>query len=70
MMSSADWANLLNEFRGLWVALADDQTTVIAAAETARDAVARSAQRGVPSPFLFYVPETFDVQATTLAVIR
>ena len=59
-MSSSDWSHLIAEFRGLWVAIDDDESTVLAAAATAKDAVARAAKKGVPAPLLFRVPDSLD----------
>ena len=55
-----DWTNLFKRYKGQWVALADDETTVIAAAPTAREVRERSAKKGMPDPLLFRVPETLE----------
>ena len=46
-----DWAPLFANYRGQWVALADDEVTVLASAPTAE---------GAPSPILYRVPDTLD----------
>jgi Family of unknown function (DUF5678) len=56
-----DWSELFAEYRGQWVALADDEVTVLAAAATAKDALAASAARGAREPILYRVPETLDI---------
>ena len=53
-----DWSQLFANYRGQWVALADDEVTVIAAAPTARAALTASSAKGIPSPILYRVPDT------------
>lgn len=55
-----DWSQLFANYRGLWVALADDEVTVLAAATTAKGALAASAAKGAPQPILYRVPDTLD----------
>jgi hypothetical protein len=55
-----DWSLLFAHYRGQWVALADDELTVLAAAPTAKGALATSASKGVLSPLLYRVPDTLD----------
>jgi len=55
-----DWTHLFEKYRGKWVALAEDDTTVIASGATARetrDAAAKKAGQH----FLLRVPETVDI---------
>jgi hypothetical protein len=55
-----DWSQLFANYRGQWVALADDEVTVLAAAATAKEALAASAARGSPEPILYRVPDSLD----------
>jgi len=55
-----DWSLLFANYRGQWVALADDEVTVLAAAPTAKGALTASASKGAPSPILYGVPGTLD----------
>jgi hypothetical protein len=57
---SIDWSHLFANYRGQWVALADDEVTVLASAATAKQALAASAARGAPDPILYRVPDTLD----------
>jgi hypothetical protein len=61
-----DWTMLFANFRGQWVALADDEVTVLAAASTAKGALAASVSKGVPSPILYRVPDTLDMLGAAL----
>jgi hypothetical protein len=58
-----DWSLLLAQYRGKWVALADDEVTVIAAASTAKAALMASAAKGARQPILFRVPDSLDTFA-------
>jgi hypothetical protein len=60
LSQSKDWSHLSANYRGQWVALADDEVTVLAAAATAKDALAASAAKGAPEPILYRVPDTLD----------
>jgi Family of unknown function (DUF5678) len=55
-----DWTHLFAQYRGQWVALADDEATVLAAGATAKDALAASAAKGSPEPILYRVPDSLD----------
>jgi hypothetical protein len=55
-----DWTHLFAHYRGQWVALADDEVTVVAAGATAKDALAASAAKGSPEPLLYRVPDSLD----------
>ena len=52
-----DWSKIYSKYKGLWVALKDDYTTVIASASTAKEALHLAAKKGVADPFLTRVPE-------------
>ena len=50
-----DWSHLVSEFSGKWVALADDETTILAVADTAEVARAAAIAQS-KTPILFRVP--------------
>ena len=54
-----DWTELFECYRGKWIALADDETTVLAAADTAKDAFFKG-QAFSATPLLYRVPDTLD----------
>jgi hypothetical protein len=62
MAKPIDWTHLFEKHRGKWVALADDETTVIAAADTALQAHQEGLKRS-SLPILFRVPDTLDLFA-------
>ena len=55
-----DWTHLFEKYRGKWVALAEDETTVLAAAGSAKEAH-QAGLKHTPQPILYRVPETLDV---------
>ena len=55
MAGMKDWTHLFEKHRGKWVALAKDETTVLAAADTAKEAH-EAAKHGI----LYRVPDTLD----------
>lgn len=55
-MLAKDWTSLYNEYRGLWVALQDDEVTVIAYGKKVADVLAKAAKNGYTDPILFKVP--------------
>lgn len=57
-----DWTHLFEHYRGQWVALAEDETTVLAAGATAKEAH-EAAQKKALLHFLYRVPETLDLFA-------
>ena len=57
MNAIKDWTHICREYRGRWVALADDEETVIAAAGDVPSVLALSAERGHRDPLLFRVPD-------------
>ena len=57
-----DWTHLFEHYRGKWVVLAEDETTVLAAGETAREACAAFSTDARP-PLLYRVPLTLDAFA-------
>lgn len=54
-----DWSQIFKKYKGLWVALKDDEKTVIASGKTVRDVMDKSQKKGFISPILFRVPTKF-----------
>lgn len=52
-----DWTNLYKQYRGLWVALKDDEVTVVASADSAKEAWDEARQKGFQQPIITRVPE-------------
>ena len=52
-----DWSVLFKKYKGLWVALKDDEVTVVASGKTAKEALLKAYGRGYNKPILTRVPE-------------
>lgn len=59
MTKAKDWTHLFEHYRGKWVALADDEITVLAAAHTLKEAHA-AGLKGSAMPIMYRVPDTLD----------
>ena len=55
---AVDWTKIQEKYRGLWVALASDEKTVLGAGKTVREAVALAKEKSDETPFLARMPET------------
>jgi len=52
-----DWTKIYKKYKGLWVALKDDEKTVIASGKTAKEAWEKSQKIGYKMPILTKMPE-------------
>lgn len=62
MSNVIDWTHLSENYRGKWVALADDLRTVVAAEDTAKQAY-QAGLKHAGRHFLYQVPATLDLFA-------
>jgi hypothetical protein len=60
MSNAIDWTHLSENYRGKWVALAEDLTTVLATGDTAKEAYEQAAKKP-GRHFLYQVPATLDL---------
>lgn len=51
-----DWTKIYKKYKGLWVALEDDEKTVISSGKTAKQALEKAKEKGYQMPILFRVP--------------
>lgn len=51
-----NWISIYKKYKGMWVALKDDEKTVITAGKTIKDVMQKSKKRGFELPILFRVP--------------
>lgn len=61
-----DWTNLYKKYKGQWVALAEDETTVLGFGTTVNDAIVQARKKSTQTPFLTRVPLTLDTYAGTV----
>lgn len=52
-----DWTTIYKKYHGLWVALKDDEKTVIASGKTAKEAWTKAQDKGFKKPILTRMPE-------------
>ncbi len=51
-----DWTKIYKKYKGLWVALKDDQKTVIASGNTVKEVMEKAKKKGFKAPILFRMP--------------
>ncbi|MBI2623142.1 MAG: hypothetical protein HYW65_01020 [Candidatus Liptonbacteria bacterium] len=56
---SISWVEIYRKYKGLWVALAEDEKTVVASSKEAKDAYEKARKKGVEVPIMFNVPSEF-----------
>ncbi|MBI2444701.1 MAG: hypothetical protein HYV42_05710 [Candidatus Magasanikbacteria bacterium] len=54
---AVDWSKIWEKYKGMWVALAEDETTVVGVGQTAREASDQAEQGGHVNPILTRMPE-------------
>lgn len=52
-----DWTRMFKKYGGLWVALKDDQKTVIVSGKTNEDVLLKAKQKGFERPITMKIPE-------------
>ena len=56
MPQTLDWTHLYPTYANQWVALANDEKTVVGNARSLRSAIKKARQRGFDEPLMFKVP--------------
>ncbi len=54
---TTDWSDLYHQYRGQWVALKNDEKTVVGSGKTAKQALNKAVARGVSEPILTKLPD-------------
>ena len=57
MSSTIDWTHLHPQYSGKWIALAQDETTVIASSVKFQTAINQANKKGTNQPIMFKVPQ-------------
>ena len=52
-----DWTKIFEKYKGLWIALKDDEETVVGSGKSAQDALKEARENGVSKPILFRMPK-------------
>lgn len=55
-----DWTNIYKKYKGLWVALAEDEVTVLGAGKTVKEALAQARQKTDRMPYLTRMPDNLN----------
>lgn len=55
-LMAIDWTKIYKKYKGLWVALKDDEKTVIGSGKTVKKAQEEAQKRGYKKPIFFRVP--------------
>lgn len=56
-MKSIDWTHLYKKYKGLWVALMDDEITVISAGKSLEETSKKAVKKGFKDPIFYFVPK-------------
>lgn len=51
-----DWTKIFKKYKGLWIALKDDEKTVISSGKTAKEAWNKALKSGYKNPILTKMP--------------
>lgn len=57
MPMAKDWTEIQKKYKGLWVALADDEETVLASGATLQQALDNAKKEGNKDPLMVRMPE-------------
>jgi hypothetical protein len=52
-----DWTKIQKKYKGLWVALAEDEVTVLGAGQTVQVALKKASEKTSDTPYLVRMPE-------------
>ncbi len=55
-MKVIDWTKIYKKYKGQWVALKDDEQTVVSYGTTVKKVMEQSRKKGFETPILFKVP--------------
>jgi Family of unknown function (DUF5678) len=51
-----DWTQIYKKYKGLWIALTEDEEKVVSSAKTAKEAWLKAQEKGIRKPILTRVP--------------
>ena len=54
---SVSWEKIYQHYRGQWVALAQDEETVLASGKTAKEALTKAVSSGYKNPVIAFMPK-------------
>ncbi len=57
---SIDWTKIYKKYKGMWVALADDEITVLGSGKTAKEAHMNAQKKSSKMPILTRMPDNLS----------
>lgn len=57
MRKATDWTKIYKKYKGLWVALAEDETTVVGSGKTLKEAMTEANKKGYANPLITHMPK-------------
>lgn len=65
-MTAIDWTKIYKKYKGLWVALGDDEITVLGSGKTLKDALEKAKKNGHSDPIVMRVPQNLATYVGSL----
>lgn len=56
-MTAIDWTEIFKKYKGMWVALLDDEVTVVGSGKTLREAKDMAKAKGYENPIMTQMPD-------------
>lgn len=56
-MAAIDWTHIYKKYKGKWVALEDDEVTVISSGKTLDEVAEKAEKKGFKNPIFYSVPK-------------
>jgi len=56
-VKAIDWTKIYKNYRGKWVALKDDEQTIVASGETLKEVMEKSKKKGLSHPVVTQIPQ-------------
>ena len=56
-MTAIDWTHIFKKYKGRWVALKDDEITVVGVGKTPKEALDSAQKKGYKNPILTNMPK-------------
>jgi hypothetical protein len=57
---SKDWSKIYKKYKGLWVALADDELTVLSSGQKLSEVILKAKKKGNKDPIMMRVPDNMN----------
>lgn len=61
-----NWTQLYKKYKGKWIALLDDETTVVGSGKTLKEALEEARKKGHSSPIVSRMPQNLEAYVGSL----